>query len=152
VAETDAWSDGDRFRDAGAWLASVSGSTVGSARATLETAERLNELPETARALRAGALSAVQADAIAGAATTDPSAERQLLACASTQGVKGLKAAAARVEAAASKDQDERYERARARRHLHHRRLSDVEGVIETRRPIALPTRRHGRRRRWSCA
>jgi hypothetical protein len=50
--------------------------------------------------------------------------------------VKGLKTEAARVEAAASTDQDERYRRAIGRRYLRHRRLSDVEGMIEMRGPI----------------
>ena len=40
------------------------------------------------------------------------------------------------MEAAASTDQDRRYEQARARRFLRHRALSDVEGLIEMRGPI----------------
>ncbi len=59
-----------------------------------------------------------------------------LLRSASTEGIRGLKNACARVEAAASTDQDERYETARVRRHLRHRALSDVEGLIEMRGPI----------------
>ena len=50
--------------------------------------------------------------------------------------MKGLRTEAARVEAAASTDQDERYRRAIARRYLRHRRMSDVEGMIEMRGPI----------------
>jgi hypothetical protein len=134
VAETAAWADG--FRDAGAWLSSVSGSTVGKARATLETAQRLEQLPATEAALRSGRLSDVQVDLVASAATADPDAEQALLTCASRNGVKGLKTEAARVEAAASTDQDERYASARARRFLRHRAISDVEGLIEMRGPI----------------
>ncbi len=59
-----------------------------------------------------------------------------LLQAARTEGVKGLKTEAARVEASASTDQDERYRRAIGRRFLRHRRLSDVEGMIEMRGPI----------------
>ena len=66
------------------------------------------------RALRSGALSDVQVDAVAKAAAADPNAERVLLACAGTEGVKGLKDHCARVEAAVSTDQAERYEFARA--------------------------------------
>src|SRR5262249_14726245 len=62
--------------------------------------------------------------------------ERALLTCASRNGVRGLKTEAARVEAAASTDQDERYASCRARRYLRHRALSDVEGVLEMRGPI----------------
>lgn len=136
VAETGAWVHAGDFRDAGAWMASITGTTVGRARATLETAERLTELPATEAALRSGSLSDQQVDAIAGAATADPNAEQRLLTTAATDGVKGLRTACARVEAAASTDQDERYERARVGRHLRHRRLSDVEGLIEMRGPI----------------
>jgi hypothetical protein len=134
VAETAAWGAG--FRDTGAWLASVSGTTVGRARATLETASRLEQLPATERALRAGRLSDTQVEVVVSAASADPGAEEGLLACASRNGVKGLRTEAARVEAAASTDQDQRYQSARARRFLRHRALSDVEGLIELRGPI----------------
>jgi hypothetical protein len=135
VAETAAWAGGG-FRDAGAWLASVAGTTVGKARATIETAERLERLPATESALRAGRLSDAQAEVVARAASADPSAERQLLACASRSGVKGLKTEAARVEAAVSTNQDERYATVRARRFVRHRALSDVEGLLEMRGPL----------------
>lgn len=136
VAGTGAWvGDGDH-RDAGAWMASVTGTTVGRARATIETAERLSALPATADALRAGSLSEAQVDVVASAATANPRAEGLLLQTARTEGVKGLKTEAARVEAAASTDQDERYRRVIGRRYLRHRRVSDVEGMIEMRGPI----------------
>jgi hypothetical protein len=136
VATTGAWADEGEFRDAGAWMASVAGTTVGRARATIETAERLSTLPETASALLAGSLSEQQVEVIAAAASTNPDAETMLLRTARTDGVKGLRTEAARVEAAASTDQDERYRRAITRRYLRHRRLSDVEGMIEMRGPI----------------
>lgn len=138
VAQTGAWTDGGAFRDAGYYLASVTGTTVGRAKATIETAERLATLPETEAALRSGALSDVQVDAITTAAAADPSAEQGLLRCAATEGVKGLKDRCARVEAAASTDQAERYEATRIRRFIRHRRLSDVEGLLEMRGPLEL--------------
>jgi hypothetical protein len=141
LAETGAWANDGPFRDAGAWLASVAGTTIGRAKATIETAQRLKTLPETAAALRAGSLSEVQADAIAVAATADPKAERALLQAAETEGVRGLKHACARVEAAASTDQAERYEKAREGRYLRHRAVSDVEGLLELRGPIDLTAR-----------
>ena len=80
VAQTGAWIGPDgAFRDAGAWMASVTGTTVGRAKATIETAERLASLPETGAVLRAGALSEVQVDAIAAAASAAPDAEAALL-------------------------------------------------------------------------
>ncbi len=89
VAETAAWSRGG-FRDAGAWLASVSGTTVGRARATLATAERVAMLPATAAALRIGALSETQVEVVARSALADPGAESRLLTTASRSGVSPL--------------------------------------------------------------
>jgi hypothetical protein len=136
VAQTGAWANDGPFRDAGAWMASIAGTTVGRAKATIETAQRLADLPETEAALRAGSLSEVQVDAITTAAVADPRAERKLLTSAATEGVRGLKNACARVEAAASTDQADRYETARVKRSLKHRAISDVEGMIEMRGPI----------------
>jgi hypothetical protein len=136
LAETGAWANDGPFRDAGTWMASVAGTTVGRAKATIETADRLESLPETAAAFRAGALSEAQVDAITIAAIADPRAEKMLLRSASAEGIRGLKSACARVEAAASTDQETRYETARVRRYLRHRALSDVEGLIEMRGPI----------------
>ena len=67
--------------------------------------------------------------------------EGALLKHAATDGVKGLRSACARVEAAASTDQDERYAACRERRSLRHRRLSDVEGLLEMRGPIDVTAR-----------
>ncbi len=138
VAETGAWTTGGAFRDVGSWMASVTRTTVGRAKATLETAERLGALPETADALRSGTLSDVQVDAVTRAAAADPNAERALLAHAEAEGVKGLKDRCARVEAAVSTDQAERYGLARSHRYLLHRTLSDVEGLLELRGPLEL--------------
>ena len=136
VAQTGAWANDGPFRDAAAWMADVAGVTVGRARATIETAERLSELPKVDAALRSGTLSEVQVDVITAAAAANPRAQAALLHSAEVDGVKGLKQACARVEAAASTDQAERYEKARKDRYLRHRRISDVEGSIELRGPI----------------
>ena len=139
VAQTGAWVGPDgAFRDAGAWMGSVTGTTIGRAKATLETAQRLDALPETRAALRAGALSEVKVDAIASAATADPRSESRLLESAASEGVRGLKNACARVEAAASTNQVERYEAVRAVRKVRHRAISDVEGLLEMRGPLEL--------------
>jgi hypothetical protein len=101
VAQTGAWIGPDgAFRDAGAWMASVTGTTVGRAKATIETAERLAVLPDTRAAFRSGTLSQVQVDVIAAAAAADPGAEAALLETAAHDGVRGLKHACARAEAA----------------------------------------------------
>lgn len=138
VAETSAWADDGSFRGVENWMAAITGTTVGRARTTVETAARLGALPATEAALRSGALSDVQVDVISAAAVADPRAETSLLACASTAGVKGLKDECARVEAAASTDQAERHHRVYVNRYIRHRKVSDVEGVLEMRGPLEL--------------
>ena len=66
-------------RNAADWLAKATGESVGAAARTLETARRLEHLPETADAFRAGNLSPAQAAAVAEAATLDPGSEHRLL-------------------------------------------------------------------------
>ena len=136
--QTSAWVGDGRFRDIEAWLASISGITVGSARGTSKTARRLRALPASSDALRSGGLSPTQADAIAGAASADPNAETSLLETAKTAGVRGLKNECDRVAAAAASREAEidQYERIRAARSLRHRRLADGTGSIEIRGPL----------------
>jgi hypothetical protein len=136
VVATGSWKQGGAHRDAADWLAATTGSTVGAARATLETSSRLTSLPSTEAALRSGALSAVQADAIADAASADPSAELDLLERSKHDGVRGLRNECARVKAAACVDENERYERVRAARSL--RPWIDAEGAgrIDIRGPV----------------
>ncbi len=66
-------------RNAAEWLASTAGVGVGGAGRELETARRLEALPATSGAFRAGELSEAQASEIAAAATVDPDAEAHLL-------------------------------------------------------------------------
>ena len=136
--ETGAWFGDGTFRDLAAWLASISGTTVGAERGASDTARRLRELPASIDALRAGALSPTQADAISAAAHADPSAEASLLDTANTAGVRVLRNECDRVAAAAaSRDSEmEQYERIRAARSLRHRRLADGTGSIEIRGPL----------------
>src|SRR5437899_2594677 len=70
-------SDGQR--SAAHQLAREAGITVSKAKAELETAERVKALSATAAAVREGKLSAEQAQAVADAATADPTAEGRLL-------------------------------------------------------------------------
>ena len=92
VAETGAWQVDGAYRDVSAWLAAKTQSTVGRAKATVETAGRLAELPETAAALRAGR-------ALGGAGGGDrgrgergsAGARRRCWSAAARNGVKGLK-------------------------------------------------------------
>ena len=59
VAQSDVWRTGGH-RSAASWLAQTSGTGHGEAIATLETAERLENLPDTTQALRDGRLSGPQ--------------------------------------------------------------------------------------------
>ena len=91
VVATGAWKHEGAHRDAASWLADTTGATVGAARATVNTAARLAELPSTEAALREGALSLTQVDAIADAASAHPGAEAELLERAQHDGVRGLR-------------------------------------------------------------
>jgi hypothetical protein len=136
VEQTRAWAHAGAYRDAAGWLAATTGTTVGSARAVVETAARLESLPETEAALRAGELSTVQANEIADAASADPSAERALLESARVDGVKGLKDRCARVKSAARDDEAAYYEAIRRRRSLRHWTDPEGAGRIDIRGPL----------------
>ena len=125
MAASGVWrKDGDR--SAAHWMARHTGTSVGHAVATIETAQRLAELPATENAVRKGKLSEVQVKEIASAAAADPGAEQKLLGIASSDGVATLREQCARVRAAASNDENARYDRIHRERYLRH--WSDAEG------------------------
>lgn len=115
AAEGDAWRR-DGSRSPADWLAKRTGSTVGDARGVLKTAESLPDAPGTDAALRAGSLSAKQAEAIAPAAAADPSSEARLLELARRKSLGEVRDEAARVIAAAEPDPAARHERIRKER------------------------------------
>jgi hypothetical protein len=130
AAETNQWrADGDRSPEH--WLARRSGTTVGAARDVLDTARRLERLPETDRAVRAGRLSAQQASAVAEAATADPDAERSLLDAAPEESLAELRGRAERVKAAARSAEDEAAREERLRRSRSLRRGTAPDGAHE---------------------
>jgi hypothetical protein len=122
----------DSFRDVDAWLASVSGTTVGAARATTRAAGRVLEHAALEDAVRDGALSGAQAEMVATAAAADPHATARLVEVASYSGVKGLRTECDRVIAAASSQEQERAtaERVHRDRSLRHPSRPDGSGVI----------------------
>ena len=136
VVATGAWRHDGAHRDAASWLAGTTGATLGAARATVDTAARVAELPATEAALRDGTLSLTQIDAIADAATADPTAESELLSLAAHDGVRGLRTACARVKAAACTDHEEQYERIRGARSLREWTDPDGTGRIDIRGPV----------------
>ena len=141
VEATRAWADSGSFRDAAAWLAATGGTTVGHARATVETSAHLEEFPETEAALRGGELSEVQVNEVVSAARSDPSAERLLLDSAKRDGVRGLKDQCARVRAGACVDEAARYQAIHDARSLRHWRDVDGTGRIDMRGPADATAR-----------
>jgi hypothetical protein len=111
------WQEG--YRTPAQWMASRAQTTVGMAVATLETGRKLDELPETRDAFKAGTLSAMQAAEIARAASEAPEAEGSLLDVARTQTVAALRERCREVIAASNNDEDadERIHRSRYLRH-----------------------------------
>ena len=129
AAQSTVWRD-EGHRSAASWMAQKTGTGLGEAIATLETAEALSSLPETSDALRRGELSGSQVKVIAGAARTDPRTETELLHTAATHSLKGLKERAAQVRAAAGSEAEEiaRYNAVRAARYVRH--WADPDGAF----------------------
>jgi len=125
VAQGDAWRH-TGARSAAEWLAKTSGSTVGAAAAAINTAKKLQGLPDTDAAVRNGDLSATQAEEIAAAAAANPAAEAELLAAAKTDTVKQLRDKCGKVRAAAS---DERARHAELHRTRHLRTWTGSDGA-----------------------
>jgi hypothetical protein len=127
---TNQWRrSGDRSPEH--WLARLSGTTVGAAKDVLDTARRLEQLPETDRAVRSGRLSPQQASAVAEAATADPHSERSLLAAAPEESLAELRGRAERVKAAARSAEDEAAREERIRRSRSLRRSTAPDGAHE---------------------
>jgi len=127
VAHSGAWrKHGDR--SAAHWVARTTKSSVGQAVGMLETACQVAQLSSTAEAFRAGKLTQSQAQEITSAASSDPSAEKELLESAENDSVSGLKERCARVRAAALGSEAERHESIRRRRRL--RKWRDPDGAF----------------------
>jgi hypothetical protein len=126
VVESKVWRRaGDR--SAPEYLARKSGSSVGTARSSLETSKRVRTLPHTRSAMRRGELSRVQADHIADAAAAKPDAEQSLLHAAAGSSLGELRERCARTKAAADPDRDAANRRLHRERRL--RRWTDAEGA-----------------------
>jgi Domain of unknown function (DUF222) len=126
VEQSRVWAK-EGHRSAAEHLARESGSSVGAARAGLETSKRLRLLPATEAAVRRGELSQAQAETITDAAAVNPSAERSLLEAAALSNLVELREQANRAKAAADPDPDATHRRIHRRRRL--RRWTDVEGA-----------------------
>ncbi len=129
VAQSDTWKN-EGHRSAASWLAKQTGTGLGEAISSLETAERLQSLPMTTEAMRSGKLSAPQVREIAAAAVGRPSAELQLLDVATAATLKGLKDQCRRVRAATGSAEAEnaRYDAVHKSRFFRH--WSDPDGAF----------------------
>jgi hypothetical protein len=130
AAETNQWRQSGA-RSPEHWLAQQSGTTVGAAKESLETARRLQQLPETDKAVREGRLSQQQAAAVSEGATADPDAERSLLDAAPDESLAELRNRAERVKAAARSAEDEAAREQRIRRSRSLRRSTNADGSHE---------------------
>ena len=126
VADSGRWQRSGERSEAD-WLAKQTGESVGAARAALDTAKKVKELGATNDALRKGALSPAQAEAIASAAAADPGAEQGLLGMAGNAPLTKLRDECTRVRAAAIPDPEERRKRIHKSRFF--RRWTDAEGA-----------------------
>ncbi len=127
VEETRVWSR-EGHRSAASWLAATTGSSVGSAVGTLETARRLEKLPAIAEAQRHGRLSEVQAREVAAGAAADPRAEADLLGAAAREPVAALRQRCQQVKAASAADEAARHRAVHDRRRLRH--WNDPDGAF----------------------
>lgn len=103
-------------RSAAHWLARRAGLSVAEAKAKLETAARLSELPATDEAFRAGRLSEQQAREVVSGAVADPSAEAELLGTAADDSLNELRNVSRKAQAAGEDDEVRRKRIHRQRR------------------------------------
>jgi hypothetical protein len=128
---TEVWVSFDRIERLSAaaadHLAKLGGTTALTARRSLEASRQIADLPVVAETMRDGLLSSVQAEAVADAATADPSAAARLVRTAQSTNVGELRAECLRTKAAADPDPDATYRRIDAERNA--RFSTDREGA-----------------------
>ena len=125
LAQTDAYKATSSVSPE-AHIAGLVGGSPASVRSLIETARQLGGLTATASAARAGSLSTAQVQAIASAATADPTAEHELIDDAARLSLGQLRDKCAKVIADADPDPEGRH--ARLRRQRRGRRYSTPDG------------------------
>lgn len=117
-------------KDAASWLASETGESQTDSNGLLAAARQMEKLPEVAEAFRSGRLSPAQARQVAGAATCDPSAQRELVDAAQSQSLGRLRQTCDRIrrQADSAKSEAERYESIRRRRYF--KDVTESDGAI----------------------
>ncbi len=129
LARADAagrWRRGG-YRSFAEWMARQAGSSLGAAKSSLETSQRVTDQPITEQALRTGQLSESQANTISDAVEANPGSEDHLVRKARTASGRDLREAAGRAKAKGDPDP------AATRRRLHAARsartFTDAEGL-----------------------
>jgi hypothetical protein len=125
VDDTGAWA-ASGARSAAHWLATQAGTSVGEASGVLDTAKKLDVLPQTAEAYRKGRLSGSQTRRIADTACEDPSGEGELLAAAG----RGAKALGEEIHRQRARREGERERYARVHRGRFFRHRVDDDGAF----------------------
>jgi len=92
---------GTADRDGAGFLARVTGSSVGAARAAIETSSRLPDLPTVEAAVRAGQLNEQRANVVADAAAAAPGEEQRLVRMGRNESMRHLREQARTIKAAA---------------------------------------------------
>ena len=126
IAQSETWARAGHHSPE-EWMARTSGTSMGAAKAAVETGKRLEQLPATASAVKSGALSLAQAAAVAEAAAANAASEEQLLAAAATEDLRGLQRQARKVVLDSRGTLEERYARQRKLRDFSH--WIDDEGM-----------------------
>lgn len=106
------------FRSAAEYLAAHGGTSLGAARAELDTSRALPTLPTTRDALVEGTVSAQQGALIADASRLNPEAERSLVDAATKHSFRELRDKAHRAKAAGDRDPEATQRRIHRQRRL----------------------------------
>ena len=115
-------------RDGASWFSSLTGVSVGAAKASLQTVSRLDSLPQVQAAFQSGSLSLEQARLVAEAASSDPGSEALLLKAAQVKSMVGLKRECRGVSARSGENEASRYESLRKKRYL--RTWTSSDGMV----------------------
>jgi hypothetical protein len=102
IATSGHW-EAEGHRSPVSLLATLEGVSAGQARRTLETGQRVAQLPSTEEALRQGTLSGPKVAEIAQAASVDPAAESTLLSGSDAEPLHVVKERCQRVRATSAK-------------------------------------------------
>ena len=120
------WTKGG-YRSPEEWLANKTGTNYGAAKDSLETSQKLKNLPGLEGAVRNASLSANQLNVIGPAATHEN--QDRLVAAAGTDSASQLRKRCENEKAKKRSEEEERARHARIHKDRHHRSWYDAEGA-----------------------